>query len=402
VVKPEREKDRRRKAWKRAALALVLTFAAHGLFAVMLAISSALWPAPPPMPAPQPVALRSLTSDQWDRNRKIGRFEVGGASQPVPEKKEEPSIHPDGQVVDVAPGNQQEAKDARYLAPTANAVEKETRAREQTALYRNAMSQRTRKQRPEAEGKDPVDQVMRIGAGGDGQDQASEADPGPQRAAMEIPSSRRQEEIRLRREDGDGPGEVVADRSATRDLSGNSDRLFIQPGEATGGEATSRGSGGQLGFANLTPSPGLLDHITGAAPNDRLDVDEGEGTFLNTKEWKYSGYFNRVKQSVGMQWNPNLVLRTRDPTGNIYGSRDRYTLLQVTLDERGGLKDVSVERSCGVDFLDLEAVHSFERAQPFPNPPPGLVQADATVRFDFGFFIDMSSGPRLRLFRQAN
>ncbi|HZN93209.1 MAG TPA: energy transducer TonB, partial [Myxococcales bacterium] len=282
MVKPEREKDRRRKAWKRAALALVLTFAAHGLFAVMLAISSALWPAPPPMPAPQPVALRSLTSDQWDRNRKIGRFEVGGASQPVPEKKEEPSIHPDGQVVDVAPGNQQEAKDARYLAPTANAVEKETRAREQTALYRNAMSQRTRKQRPEAEGKDPVDQVMRIGTGGDGQDQASEADPGPQRAVTEIPSSRRQEEIRLRPEEGAGPGEAVANRIATRDLSGNSDRLFVQPGEATGGEPNPRGSGGEFGFANLTPSPGALDHITGAAPNDHLDVDEGDGTFLNT------------------------------------------------------------------------------------------------------------------------
>jgi TonB family protein len=105
---------------------------------------------------------------------------------------------------------------------------------------------------------------------------------------------------------------------------------------------------------------------------------------------------------VGMQWNPNLALRTRDPTGNIYGGRDRFTLVQVTLDERGGLKDISVEKSCGVDFLDLEAVHSFERAQPFPNPPPGLVQADATVRFEFGFFIDMSTGPKLRLFRQAN
>ena len=43
------------------------------------------------------------------------------------------------------------------------------------------------------------------------------------------------------------------------------------------------------------------------------DVEEGDGTFLSTKEWKYSGFFNRVKQSVGTHWNPNRVLRTRDP-----------------------------------------------------------------------------------------
>ncbi|HVE83290.1 MAG TPA: energy transducer TonB, partial [Myxococcales bacterium] len=92
----------------------------------------------------------------------------------------------------------------------------------------------------------------------------------------------------------------------------------------------------------------------------------------------------------------------RDPTGNIYGGHDRFTLLQVTLDDQGTVKTVQVEKSCGVDFLDLEAVHSFERAQPFPNPPPGLVQSDSTVRFEFGFFIDMSTGPKLRLFRQAN
>jgi len=47
----------------------------------------------------------------------------------------------------------------------------------------------------------------------------------------------------------------------------------------------------------------VLDKISGAAPNDHLsDVDEGTGTFLNTKEWKYASFFNRVKQSVGMHW----------------------------------------------------------------------------------------------------
>jgi TonB family protein len=404
VVKPERERNRRRSARRRAVLALALTFVAHGLFAVLLAVSAALWPPPPPQPAPQPMALRSLTRDEWEHNRRVGgrAHDSARAAAPATERKEEPEKEPEGQVVDVAPGNHEESKDARFLAPTANQVEKETRAREQTAYYRNAMPRRTRQGQPDLEGADPVDQMTSGGNGGRGTDRAPEADPGQQRAAMEVPSMRRREEIRMRDESGPGAGPAISNRTGSDDVRGNSDRLLLRPGEATGGEQSSPGSAGPLGLANLTPSPGALDHIAGAAPNDHLDVDEGDGTFLNTKEWKYSGFFNRVKQSVGMQWDPNSVLHVRDPTGNIYGGRDRFTLVQVTLDDRGGLKDVSVEKSCGVDFLDLEAVHSFERAQPFPNPPPGLVQSDSTVRFEFGFFIDMSTGPKLRLFRQAN
>jgi len=102
-----------------------------------------------------------------------------------------------------------------------------------------------------------------------------------------------------------------------------------------------------------------------------------------------------------MHWNPASQLRVRDPSGDIYGSRDRYTLLAVTINEQGQLRDVYVEKSCGLDFLDLEAIRSFERAQPFPHPPPGLLEGDSQIRFTFGFFLDMG-GPRMGLFRMAN
>ncbi|HVE83236.1 MAG TPA: energy transducer TonB, partial [Myxococcales bacterium] len=357
MLNPEREIRRRRSARRRGAWAAALALVAHGLFAALWAVSSALWPVPPPPPAPQPVALRSLTRDQWERNRRPeGRDAVADAADKKAEQ--EPEKTPDGQVVDVAPGNREESKDARYLAPTANKVDKETRAREQTAYYRNAMPQRTR-QGPQTDGKDPVERMMVGGNGGRGQDREPQSEAGPQRLAMEIPSAQRRQEIRLRNEPGAGPDPTVSNRSESADVRGNSDHLLVRPGESSGGEHASLGNPGPPGLANLTPSPGALDHIAGAAPNDHLDVDEGDGTFLNTKEWKFSGFFNRVKQSVGMHWDPNTVLHTRDPTGHIYSGRDRFTLVQVTLDDRGGLKDISVEKSCGVDFLDLEAVHSF-------------------------------------------
>ena len=52
-----------------------------------------------------------------------------------------------------------------------------------------------------------------------------------------------------------------------------------------------------------------------------------------------------------------------------------------------------------VDFLDLEAIKAFERAQPFPNPPPAILAMDQTVRFQFGFFLELSGRPGMRLFR---
>ena len=56
----------------------------------------------------------------------------------------------------------------------------------------------------------------------------------------------------------------------------------------------------------------------------------------------------------------------------------------MTLDDEGRVSDIRVSQSCGVDFLDEEAVAAFERAQPFPNPPTGLFDEDRHVRFRFG------------------
>ncbi len=103
-----------------------------------------------------------------------------------------------------------------------------------------------------------------------------------------------------------------------------------------------------------------------------------------------------------MHWNPNLPLRRRDPTGTIYSGRDRVTLVSVTLNDKGALEDIRIEKSSGLDFLDMEAVASFQRAQPFPNPPSGLLEHDSKVRFSFGFYMEMGGGPRMRLFRDAN
>ena len=61
----------------------------------------------------------------------------------------------------------------------------------------------------------------------------------------------------------------------------------------------------------------------------------------------------------------------------------------MRLDDEGNLQNVDVKESSGIDFLDREAMSAFRRAQPFPNPPRGLVE-EGQIEFPFGFHVDFS------------
>lgn len=99
---------------------------------------------------------------------------------------------------------------------------------------------------------------------------------------------------------------------------------------------------------------------------------------------RYSDFFKALKNAVGAHWHPTTLLRQKDPTGNLFGGVSRYTLVSVTLGPDGTLRDIQVTKSCGVDFLDEEAVQAFKRSQPFPPPPAGLL-TDNAFQFEFGF-----------------
>jgi TonB family protein len=154
-------------------------------------------------------------------------------------------------------------------------------------------------------------------------------------------------------------------------------------------------------MSELRPSDEQISHAVGAGSLDYLkDVDEGEETLLNTKRWKYAGFFNRVKRAVANSWHPDSAYRLRDPTGQIYGQKNRLTVLKVSLHPDGSLGQVLVEKPCGVDFLDDEAVTAFREAQPFPNPPGALVDKDSNlITFRFGFYFEITGPPTFKVFR---
>jgi TonB family protein len=405
------EPFRRRKQRRAGAIvALFLTLALHALFLGLFLLLGALEPHHPHPEAPQSVTMRTLSETDWARNRgdKVSPRDDDVqppklAQEPKPEPPKPPDKNPKGQVVDVAPGNDQPPPDdAKYLAEHNNKVEHETKSKEQTPFYRNAMPHRTTTSPTPQTGHDAAERQMSKGNGGLAHDDRPLAQANPKHGALEVPDVKPRQEVALKAPDkGQGPGLKVPNTPQSDALHGNSSRLNMQQGAPGTGAQTdpSLGSAGSPGVANLMPSQATMDKLAGAAPNDKLDADEGDGTFLNTREWKYASFFNRVKQAVGLHWNPDTVLRQRDPTGEIYGGKDRRTLLQVTLTDRGMVKEIHVDQTCGVDFLDQEAIAAFERAQPFPNPPGGLIDSDGAVHFQFGFFLEASSFAHLRLFR---
>jgi len=122
------------------------------------------------------------------------------------------------------------------------------------------------------------------------------------------------------------------------------------------------------------------------------DVDDGETTVLNTRRFKYWSFFERVKESLKRNWRPAREYRRADPTGRVYGVRDRMTVLNVVLNADGSLSDLNIVTESGVGPLDDEAVRAFRAAQPFPNPPGGLVGDNGHIQFTYALILDIESG----------
>jgi TonB family protein len=279
---------------------------------------------------PQPISFHYVNSKQWSSNR--------GRAAPAEERPQRPVS---GQVVDTARGNDQVPTESKYLAETNNRVKKETHAREQTNLYSVATAKNTA--HPE---------LMPTAAGAP---QKAER----QQASTPVPTPQ-------------------------RFLGGLTPRfnLLDQPQHAGVAEApdSTQKPGVEGGEANTARS-GDVAESGGGAPNDDLrEVASGESTALNTREFKFASFFNRMKQAVSARWDPNSTLRRHNDASAL----DRTTVLNITLRPDGSLADAFVAKTSGLDWLDLEAVHAFEKAQPFPNPPAALVQQGA-IRFQFSF-----------------
>ncbi len=126
--------------------------------------------------------------------------------------------------------------------------------------------------------------------------------------------------------------------------------------------------------------------------NDRLvDVDDSLITKLNTKEYKYYGYYHRMRLQLNQWWQPKVrekITRIIRRDRNIASETDKVTRLVIVLDNKGALVKVQVIGESGFRDLDDAAIEAFRAAAPFPNPPKGIIEADGTVKIRWDFVIE--------------
>lgn len=310
----------------------------------------------------------------------------------VPVKKQEsPELIPEGQIVNLPNTPSASApEDARFLAKTNSRTERETKSRHRRTDYKNAGNELTQTQRRDKENETPrkTESPVEIRPAGEEPDKITPESL--QQGRLEIPRLMRRSELRLKL---DPLGGSMMNQQSQNEVLGNGSALRLSLGTGIlggDGQDPKNKNGENRGPPVLMPNLGVLARLNAAPASDRLpDVEEGEGTFLNARRFKYASFFNRVHRGVSNSWRPMHEYRRRDPRGQVYGRATRVTVLSVTLNANGDLRELGVAQSSGLDFLDLEAIAAFKRAEPFPNPPAGLLENE-TIQFNFGFSLVLS------------
>lgn len=130
---------------------------------------------------------------------------------------------------------------------------------------------------------------------------------------------------------------------------------------------------------------------TGLARNNDFveEVPLGDMTNLNTTEFKYYGFYHRIRQKLEQYWGSTIQSKAK----NLYRSGRRLpasenliTAITVTLDDHGNILDIKIEGTSGIRELDQAAIESFNKAGPFPNPPKGLLIGGRAV-IQWGFVV---------------
>jgi protein TonB len=127
--------------------------------------------------------------------------------------------------------------------------------------------------------------------------------------------------------------------------------------------------------------------------NDYLkEVDNGLETMLNTREFKYYSYYNRIRRQLTQHWESRvrekLTKMFREGRAPASSGQDRMTKLMIHLDNNGTLVKIQVLFDSGVRDLDDAAIDAFRAAAPFPNPPKGIIENDGTVKIRWDFVLE--------------
>ena len=125
--------------------------------------------------------------------------------------------------------------------------------------------------------------------------------------------------------------------------------------------------------------------------NDYIkNTDIGVQTALSSREFVYYSYYDRIRQRLREYWEPSIKTRFEKMMRQgrrIASEGDKVTRLRIFLNANGDLVKVQLLEESGVIDLDQTAVEAFKAAEPFPNPPKGMVDSDGLIKIEWSFVV---------------
>jgi protein TonB len=178
------------------------------------------------------------------------------------------------------------------------------------------------------------------------------------------------------------------------------------------GKSTQKNSpkNGKINIASLSPKfdPSEFRETTEPSPNERDESSSSQAsqtndylknttpsleTVLNTREFVYYSYYQRIRAQIRQYWEPSIrqkVQKIFAQGRSIASEHDHITRVIITLDNAGRLLKVQVTNESGLKDLDDAAVEAFRAAEPFPNPPKGIIETDGTIKINWDFILEAS------------
>lgn len=141
------------------------------------------------------------------------------------------------------------------------------------------------------------------------------------------------------------------------------------------------------GLQRPVPSSHSTQALSGAPQNDLLDEDIGDRVALNSIEIKYADYVLRIRRLVNFYWSQNLDNLPR----SVALVKPKYeTVVDVVLDGNGALESIVVIKGSSSEPIDNCVIEAFRIAGPFPNPPEQLIAKDGRVYLpDFSWTVEV-------------
>ena len=127
------------------------------------------------------------------------------------------------------------------------------------------------------------------------------------------------------------------------------------------------------------------DHLEG--------VKEGKETLLNSREFVYYSFYQRVRENLRYHWESKLDQKIQEAIKNelFLDLRQNFkTKVIAILSQKGRLLHIHLIERSGVKRLDEAAIEAFQAAGPFPNPPQGMVDSNGVVKIRWDFILERS------------